>query len=313
MKTLLSAIKKVIFGIDTKEVLFSTRKFHSGVADVRKHLENIGKQFVFGYHTALFNSEASARDKVLAAIEPEFRGFAFEGAGMSSTLLDFFTPWKRDRFKLLLKNSGQPYRYLVIVGAGWAYARLWQNPLNYIERVDPLLGWLMVDGFGFHEAYFNPKKTIMQQKRAAFCAGNAAAEHVFDQGVGRCLWFYSCADADVVARQIAQFDSSRYADLWAGLGLAVGYAGGVSKQTLTKLSEHIADYQAQFAQGVAFAAKARLSADNIMPHTETASQMFCHCSAQQAALVTDESLTGLNSDNHYMQWQQRIQQHFNRL
>jgi hypothetical protein len=43
------------------------------------------------------------------------------------------------------------------VGIGWAIARLpWlrrriEQPLN---RLDSLLRWLAVDGYGFHEGYF---------------------------------------------------------------------------------------------------------------------------------------------------------------
>lgn len=60
----------------------------------------------------------------LSSIEPEVRGFAFEGAAMGLALLDHLTPWRRDRFERFLSGPGDRHAYMVHVGAGWVFARL---------------------------------------------------------------------------------------------------------------------------------------------------------------------------------------------
>lgn len=74
-----------------------------------------------------------------------------------------------------------------------------------------------------------------------------------------------------------------------------------------------APYQSQLAQGAAFAAKARLRADNPVDHTELACQIICGMSASAAAKVTDDALQNLTAQDQipaYEIWRQKIQQHF---
>jgi hypothetical protein len=72
-------------------------------------------------------------------------------------------------------------------------------------------------------------------------------------------------------------------------------------------------YQAQLAQGCAFAAKTRQRAGNPALHTNDACQIICGVKADEAASVTDISLLGLAWDAEspaYEIWRRRIQSHF---
>ncbi len=136
---------------------------------------------------------------------------------------------------------------------------------------------------------------------------------MFDQGLGRSLWFVKGANLEAIEQAIAQFQPSRRADLWSGIGLACAYAGGMENSQLEALKKVAKPYYAQFAQGVAFAAKTRLRAENLTEHTEIAVQNFCAMSVQQAAAITDDTLVGLSygaTIPAYEQWRQRIQNHF---
>jgi len=49
-----------------------------------------------------------------------------------------------------------------------------------------------MDGFGFHEGYFQWSRSV--RKKALPKGVNGYALRAFDQGLGRSLWFVECAD-----------------------------------------------------------------------------------------------------------------------
>src|SRR5262249_6440948 len=139
------------------------------------------------------------------------------------------------------------------------------------------------------------------------------ARRAFDQGLGRSLWFVNCADAKRIAGTIAQFDEPRRADLWSGIGLACAYAGAYAGTDLDELFAAAHKYRPELAQGAAFAAKARLRAGNLVPHTERACEAFCGTSAREAAEITDYALKDLpqhGPDPAFELWRRRIQGEF---
>jgi hypothetical protein len=148
---------------------------------------------------------------MLHGIEPGLRGFAFEGAGMGLYLLDLLTPWRRDRLRRFLEGSGAAHVYMIHVGAGWALAQLGRKVDRALSRFDPLLGWLAVDGYRFHQGYFHWPETVECQRVPHWISGYA--RRVFDQGLGRSLWFVEGAEAARIAATIARFPRSRHTDL----------------------------------------------------------------------------------------------------
>ena len=278
---------------------------------MRARLEQVGSAFVRGYHAALEEPETPALAGRLKELPSEFRGFAFEGAGMALALLDWLTPWRRDRFAAFLRTAGDGHAYMVHVGAGWVWARLPVNVPRAMERLDPLLRWLALDGFGFHEAFFKWPSYLNNGAPPKRLTGYAA--RAFDQGFGRCLWFVDGGNVGLIPRTIAGFAAARQADLWSGLGLAVTYAGEATAEGLSHLRDSAGPCQPQLAQGSVFAAKARQRAGNLTAYTDRATRVFCGLSANEAAQVADASLENLPRDGAepaYEIWRQRIQAHF---
>jgi hypothetical protein len=277
-------------------------------------VERIGCNFLHGYHAALEEDEVDALALRLNKIESELRGFAFEGAAMSLTLLDHLTPFRNNRLHAFLNGHGATHPYMVHVGAGWAFARLpWlrrcvERPL---ARLDPLLRWLAVDGYGFHEGYFHWRRCVETQAIPDRLAGYG--RRAFDQGLGRSLWFVDGADVSRIPATIGAFPPSRHADLWAGVGLACTYAGGAERDCLEALLAKAGPYAPTLAQGAAFAAKARHRAGNPATHTEIACQVLCALSADGAAHLCDLALKDLPPDGAepaYEVWRQRIRAQF---
>jgi enediyne biosynthesis protein E3 len=310
----LGLLRKVAFGISLDEVTFARRGFRVGDPTAQQRLQQIGNIFLQGYHAVLEEDAPEALALRLRAVDAELRGFAFEGAAMALMLLDHLAVREGKRLQTFLNGPGAAHIYMAHVGAGWALARLpWlrRHAEQYLARLDPLLGWLVMDGYGFHEGYFNWRRTIEKQTIPNQLKGYA--RRVFDQGLGRSLWFVEGADVLRISSTLASFEPARHADLWSGVGLACAYAGGLDHAGIEAMRMAAQSYTPHLAQGVAFAAKARQRAHNPAAHTEMACKVLCGLSAEAAALITDVALERLPGDGKepaYEVWRQRIQAQF---
>jgi enediyne biosynthesis protein E3 len=230
---------------------------------------------------------------------------------MGLALFDYLTPWRRTRISEFFGGAGHAHAYMVHVGAGWVWARL---PINFRRaktRLDPVLGWLAFDGWGFHEGFFHWPKHIAGQPPPKKLKGYE--RHVFDQGLGRSFWFVNGGNVELLVRTISDFPPDRRGDLWSGIGLAATYAGIISEISLDELREKSGPFQPQLAQGAAFAAKARQRAGNLTDYTSLATKILCGLTAADAARLTDTALENLPADSDvpaYEIWRRRIQDHF---
>jgi enediyne biosynthesis protein E3 len=316
LSVLLGRLRKRVLGIPLSEATFTSRGFRWHDAVARQRLERIGQIFLHGYHAALASEGLDVLVEELGAVEPDLIGFAYEGAAMGLSLLDAITPWRKDRLRSFLAGPGGAHAYMVHVGVGWTLARLNSRVDRAIKRLDsmgldPLLRWLAIDGYGFHEGYFHWRHYVEDLARPKRLSGYAA--RVFDQGLGRSLWFIDGADADRIPSTIAAFPESRQADLWSGIGLASAYAGGAHRQALINLQIAAGPFRPHLAQGAAFAAKARQRAGNPACHTEMACELLCGLDADSAAEITDialQALSSLGSEPEYELWRSRIRAHF---
>lgn len=314
VKLFLAPLRRWLLGISAEETTFARRGFRGGGGGAREHLERVGPAFMGGYHAALEEStDLAALTTRLESFELEWRGFAYEGAGMGLALLDFLSPWRRDRVQRFLATSGDAHAYVVHVGIGWVLARTPGNVERRLARLERLLRWLAVDGYGFHEGFFHWPRYLKDQPPPVRLQGYA--RRVFDQGLGRSLWFVDGADVDLIPRTIGALRAERHADLWSGVGLAAAYAGGVDASALWKLRVAAGPCWPPLAQGAAFAAKARQRARNLTSHTQQAAEILCGMSAEDAARLTDEALENLPAnaaEPAYEIWRRRIQDQFAR-
>ena len=306
--SLLGQARKRFLGLSPVEATFAKRGFIAGEERARQQLEQIGITFLSGYHAALEETGFAPLARRLATVEAEFRGFAFEGAAMGLALLDCVTPWRKDRWRTFTERLAEPHIYMMHVGLGWALARLRRSVTPYLATLDPLLCWLMVDGYGFHEGYFGWPRYIAQRTTPARL--NGYERRVFDQGLGRSIWFVKGADVAAVASAINAFPSARRDDLWSGVGLACAYAGGCGRVAIESLRLAACGHLPAFAQGVAFAAKTRQRAANLNSHTENVCRVICGRSAEEAAAITDAALQDLREEGGlpaYEAWRRRVQ------
>jgi enediyne biosynthesis protein E3 len=308
MSALLGPLLRKLFGIPARQLDFERRGFRGSDPKMRARLEQIGWAFASGYHAALEDDDLKTLFAALNSVELDLQGFAYEGAAMGLALRDFLTPWRRDRVGSFLRGTGGAHAYMVHVGAGWLLARIPGRISPRLARFDPLLRWLVVDGYGFHEGFFRWQRYIEGQPAPARLGGYA--RRAFDQGFGRCLWFIDGGEVARIPQTIAAFSLERQRDLWSGVGLAATYAGEVSQHDLASLRESSGHHRPCLAQGAAFAAKARLRANIASAYTDRATMAFCGLPAAAAAQITDDALQALPPDGTeptYETWRQRVQ------
>jgi enediyne biosynthesis protein E3 len=306
--SLIGQARRRFLGLSTTEASFAKRGFLTGEDIARKRLEQIGITFLSGYHAALEETGFVPLARRLETVDRDLQGFAFEGAAMGLALLDCFTPWRKDRWRTFTEGPAKPHIYMMHVGLGWALARLRRSVSPHLAQLDPLLGWLAVDGYGFHEGYFNWPRYVEQ--RAAPSHLDGYEQRVFDQGLGRSLWFVKGADVSAVASTIDKLPSDRHHDLWSGVGLACAYAGGCGRAATESLRAAAGKHLLALAQGVAFAAKTRQRAANLNSHTESVCRLICGHSAEETAAITDTALEDLRGEGGlpaYEVWRRRIQ------
>ena len=308
----LRSLRRLVLGVSPQETSFAKRGFELGEITLQSHLEGIGEYFVRGYNLALAHYPDEELYNELDCISAEFSGFAYEGAAMALMILDLLTPWRRNRWKSFLDGPARNHDYMSYVGAGWALARLKKSPAKFLANNDSPLRWLALDGYGFHHGFFDSENSITRQTVPAQIEGYM--RKAFDQGLGRSLWFVKCANVENITESISAFHPDRRSDLWSGLGLASAYAGGVRPDTYADIKEQAREFYPVLAQGVAFAAKARIKAGNLGDHTEVACDVICGMSADEAARITDTAALDLPVEDRslaetpaYEVWRKRVQ------
>ncbi|MFG2049439.1 DUF1702 family protein [Micromonospora sp. NPDC048935] len=320
MAGIIRALRRRIFTPDIAETTVAVRGFHDKNREAREVLETVGASFLRGLSAAAGAREVTDIDTDLADLSTRFRGFAYEGAGMGFALVDAVSPGRRRRTAEFLAGPGAPHVYMVYVGVGWALARL-PRPLwgrATAATTDPLLRWLVLDGYGFHQAYFKTQEYVYAHRDIPSFpwpvdGPPTYAPRVVDQGIGRACWFVAGSDPEQVANLIDNFPAHRRPDLYAGIGLAATYAGGVREDELRVLVDRAGANAPWLAQGSAFAAKARERAGLLVPHTELATKILCNATVREAAAITDEAIPAGPDDAGtpaYELWRSAIAERF---
>lgn len=310
----LGAMRRRILTPDVSETKVDTRGFHVKDDASRERLETVGASFLVGFAVAAEAPRASDATESLEQVPVNFKGFAYEGAAMAFAIRDALRPGPARHVADFINGAGAPHMYMVYVGVGWAMARLPRLRWSKLYTGDPLLRWLVLDGFGFHQAYFRTARYVHQTYRHRHFPWPADdttgyATRVIDQGVGRATWFVSGADPRRVVGYFERFEAARRPDLYAGAGLAATYAGGATRAELEWFRETAGPYRPDLVQGAAFAAGARDLAGLTMPHNELAAQVFCGLSVAEASRLTDDMRVGpaaVDGLPNYELWRRRV-------
>jgi enediyne biosynthesis protein E3 len=306
-------LRRRILTPDVSQTTMAVRGFHVKNPVAADRLETVGRSFLEGYAAAAEAPRPAAAEPALQEVPTAYRGFAYEGAAMALAMRDGLPGGGRRHVEQFLTGEADRHIYMVYVGVGWAMARLPRMRWNTLYAQDRLLRWLILDGYGFHQAYFRTERYVhgQPQQDLGWPVDGPAwyARRCVDQGIGRATWFVAGTDPRRVVDTFARFSEDRRADLYAGAGLAAAYAGGADEAELAWFADAAGGYRAHVAQGAAFAAAARLRAGLVVPHNELATSVLCGVSVAQASAICEESRVGLRDaagQPAYEQWRQRI-------
>jgi hypothetical protein len=320
--TFFGSLRRLALTPELSEVTFGKRGFPAPATPATRALEAIPQAVVCGFEWGIDSRDLWEVERRLDMVEPELRGFAYEGATMAFTIRDTISG---HRTRELLTGPGEPHIFLAYIGIGFAMARLprplWKKVLPELDGSPyyPTMSWLAVDGYGFDLAYFHTSRWVDAQEVPEPYPWQGAPEYfprAVDQGIGRALWFIHGACPADVAAAVSRFAEGRRADLWSGVGLAATFAGGCAEDGFAALREASGEDHPELALGSVFAVKGRTYAGFLPPHTEVACETIAGLSVEQAVALSDR--TEVESDAPgpvppYELWRQRIRRHFTQV
>lgn len=318
MPTALGSLRRLLLTPSFRAISFAGRGFPARPGPAVARLEAVPQAVVCGFEWGADVKDLGEIVSRLELVEPEMRGFAYEGATMAFTVRDAMAGGRGGLTRRLLSGPGVPHTFLTYIGIGFAMARLprplWRNVVPDLAGTPyyPAMSWLAVDGYGFDRAYFDTRRWVDRQERPAPYPWAGHPEYfgrAVDQGIGRALWFIHGAAPMDVAAAVDAFSPERQADLWSGVALAATFAGGCDAAGLDALCRKAGEFEPHLGQGAVFAAKARHFSGFTPPHTDTAARVLAGLPAEDAAALADEvAATGFDDDGtpDYEQWRTRV-------
>lgn len=322
MPTAFGSLRRLALTPSLAKVSFAGRGFPVIPTEATRRLEAIPQAVVTGFEWGIDARDQWEVECRLNLVDDDLRGFAYEGVTMAFTVLDAMGGGRGTRARDLLRGPGEPHIFLAYIGIGFAMARLprplWKKVLPDLSGSPyyPTMSWLAVDGYGFDRAYFDTRRWVDEQRVPASYPWLGSPDYfprAVDQGIGRALWFIHGGQAADVARAVRGFAERRHADLWSGVGLATAFAGGSDPEGLAGLRAEAGDHLTEVAQGVIFAARARVYSGSVPEHTQAAVSVLTGLSMEGAVALADDSAVRTGDAGpvpDYELWRQRVRGYF---
>jgi enediyne biosynthesis protein E3 len=284
--TMFGSLKRSLLAISPKEASFERREFDCVDSMARAGLEEVLRVFISGYNLTLqIQDYELLAQRLETSFDRHHVGFAYEGAGMCCALLDLLAPRRTSRLRAFTDTAGRKHDYIATVGAGFAVARLPYGLRvldRYFEKLDPMIGWCLLDGYGFHQGVFHHRVFVDECKNPPRALADYGKQ-LFDSGLGRSLWWVKGASPVLIRQSIDRFPEARRSEMWHGVGVASAYAGGVGEEVLTELLELSGNHRADFLSGIPFASRMRQRGENPSPSTDVACRLLLKMTADEAA------------------------------
>jgi len=232
----------------------------------------------------------------LNSFDKEFRSIAYEAAAMNLALIDLKRDGKLTLWFHLLNEIGAKHAIQTHVGLGWAFAQEQLNPVTYLNELEEMLRYRVLDGYGYYEGIFRRRKSIVNQQAIETEDTNVSA--AYNQGLGRSIWYISKGDIDVAKSMLDKFPANRLNDLWRGLGIAITYVGGCSQDYLQVIFEKGSTFQIDLATGAAMTLISREEANSITTDAILTCKVLCNKNADQILTIAIDSNVG----DKFSQW-----------
>ncbi|HQW93203.1 MAG TPA: DUF1702 family protein [Ferruginibacter sp.] len=275
--------------------------------DVIQKIESIQSVFL---ETQLFyatHNDINGLVSYMEHIPVDFRSIAFESASMAIAIKDLERGGELTDWVKYVSGPAQEHQAQVYVGLGWAIAKLKLPFLPVVEKIENDYHFRVADGCGYYDGSFRQRQTVLSLQLPAYLP--QAALCMYDQGVGRSLWYSCRADIHKVKNKIEGFPAERQAALWRGMGIAVAYVGGCDDAYLETVWQYAGANGIQLAYGAALAARSRMKANTMTTDTDRCSRLWFMCSAGGANEFSAETgdTTGTGNEAGYINWITQIE------
>jgi len=221
----------------------------------------------------------------LELTQKEFSSIAYESASMAIALKDLETNTFPHAWLLFTNGPAAAHQAQVYVGLGWAIAKSNFSFLQAVEKLDSRFYFRIADGCGYYDGSFKYRRTITNKELPAYLPPEAMP--MYDQGIGRSIWYTEKADVHKICSRIEGFAVNRHADLWRGVGIAVAYVGGCDDADLITLFEYASTNNFQLACGAALAARSRTMANTMTEDTNRCSRLWFSLTAGAIAITNE--------------------------
>lgn len=125
------------------------------------------------------------------------------------------------------------------IGFGWAFGELNINPTDYLTNFSEENQSWVWNGYGYFVGTLK-RRSVLRTFSFPDNIPNTYL-HIFIQGFGRSLWYGYKGNVDKITKVISSFKEECQNDLWVGLGVAIAFVGGLSKQEWSVLKSHSAN------------------------------------------------------------------------
>jgi hypothetical protein len=263
--------------------------------EVLMRMEKIKSLFM---ETQLFCASNNNQNLLLEYLEkaqPEFRSIGYESASMSIALKNFNGNPNMLDWLDFAHGPAKAHQAQVYVGLGWAIAKLNLPFLSTTNKIELLLQYHVADGCGYYDGCFRQRQSIANTQIPDYVP--AVLLPLYDQGIGRSLWYMCNAEIEKIKGKIETFTIKRQASLWRGIGIAVAYVGGCNDIALKLLIQAAKENDFQLTCGAALAVKSRVTANTVDEETNSCSQQLFALTTNKLKLK-DAHTTGSES-NYY--------------
>src|SRR5262245_60393695 len=124
MPAVLGSIRRFMLTPSLASVTFARRGFPVAPSDATRRLEAIPQSVIVGFEWGIEVRDLWELERRIELVEPEMRGFAYEGATMAYTVRDAMAAGRGTRARELLRGPAQRHTFLTYIGIGFAMARL---------------------------------------------------------------------------------------------------------------------------------------------------------------------------------------------
>lgn len=254
------------------------------IKDVTRRMETIMQVFLSAQSISEREQDHAVLVKELDRFKNEYRSVAYEAASMTIALRDLDHDVRLSSWFDFTRMHGSMHLSQIHAGLGWALAQKRIFTFNFIQDIGPLLQLRIYDGFGYYDGIFRNRASVVRKIIPEEFSTKVQAG--YDQGIGRGLYYSAKGEPGKFSSAVSEFEHSRQADLWRGVGIACVYVGGTDEKTLQNIFFKAGQFQSQLRIAATLVARARRDADAMTPFTESACRLWCGCSSESAAAAT---------------------------